>query len=105
MAQLRLNLCHHDFAENIRPAVVCNDSDPLLACASRQSIPVWLPAPKRSQEVDAGVTVESFYDRHDFGLGKRIGDTAAKAQIPASCSGNRLGKKPHAVLDQSLIGL
>src|SRR5262245_50376181 len=102
---MRLNLCHHDFTKNIRPAVVCNDSDPLLACASRQSIPVWFRRAESGENINGGVTLESFGDGQYFGFGERIGDTAAKAQIPASCSGNSLGKKPHAVLDQSLIGL
>src|SRR5262249_53557207 len=83
VAQLRLDLCYHDFAKNIPPAVVGYDSDPVLACASRQNIPIWLPAAKSSDEVDAGVTIESFGDRYNFRLGEGIGDMAAKTQIPA----------------------
>jgi hypothetical protein len=104
MAELRLDLRGQDLAENIPPAVVGGNSDSVAEGTGRKRRSAGSGLLERGEKIDAGMAVEGLGHGQDFRLFERIGDMAAKAQVAAVRGGNRARQKPHAILDQSLIG-
>ena len=87
MAENGLDLLGQDLAEDIRPAVVIDDSDS-VARRRRARARRGRFERKRGEKIDPGITVEGFRDTQDFRLLERIGDMAAKAQerVPAAAT-------------------
>ena len=79
--------------------------DSMAARPCRERIASGFGAGSVARRSIPGISVECLGDRQNFRLLEGIGNMTAKAQIAAAGRGNRACEKPHAILDQSLVGL